>query len=107
MIEKAVGQRPRDGFIADSMGWVLYRLGEYAPAVVHLENAVALEPGDPVINDHLGDGYWLVGRFQEAAFQWKRALEAGPEPDLAAEIEAKLRGDVRPVPLPPGEGRDS
>ena len=107
MIEKAVGQRPRDGFIADSMGWVLYRLGEYARAVVHLENAVALEPADPVINDHLGDGYWLVGRRQEAAFQWRRALDAGPEPDLAAEIESKLRGDTVPVPLPPGEGRDS
>ena len=107
MIEKAVDQRPRDGFIADSMGWVLYRLGDYEPAVIHLETAVALEPGDPVINDHLGDAYWLVGRFQEAKFQWQRALDAGPEPDLAAEIEAKLRGDKRPVPLPPGEGRDS
>ena len=107
MIEKAVEQRPRDGFIVDSMGWVLYRLGEYQPAVGHLERAVALEPADPVINDHLGDAYWLVGRFQEAAFQWQRALEAGPEPDLAADIEAKLRGEKRPEPSPPGDGQDS
>ncbi len=107
MIEKAVEQRPRDGFIADSMGWVLYRLGEYEPAVTNLEKAVALEPGDPVIKEHLGDAYWLVGRLQEATFQWQRALDADPEPELAEKIKAKLRGDERPVPLPPGEGRDS
>ena len=36
MIEKAVAQRPQDGFIADSLGWALYRLGKYPDAVVHL-----------------------------------------------------------------------
>jgi hypothetical protein len=29
---------------------------------------------DPVVNDHLGDVYWAVGRTREAQFQWKRAL---------------------------------
>ena len=27
-----------------------------------------------MINDHLGDVYWAVGRKLEAEFQWKRAL---------------------------------
>ncbi len=107
MIEKAVEQRPRDGFIADSMGWVLYRMGEFAPAVGHLETAVALEPSDPIINDHLGDAYWLVGRREEAEFQWRRALASDPEEALAEEILAKLRGDKSPQPLPPGADRDS
>ena len=29
---------------------------------------------DPVVNDHLGDVYWAVGRQLEAEFQWRRAL---------------------------------
>ena len=29
---------------------------------------------DPIVNDHLGDVYWAVGRYREAEFQWKRAL---------------------------------
>ena len=33
-----------------------------------------LMPVDPVVNDHLGDVYWAVGRYREAEFQWKRAL---------------------------------
>ena len=40
----------------------------------HMEKAVELMPVDPVVNDHLGDVYWAVGRHREAEFQWKRAL---------------------------------
>ena len=39
-----------------------------------MERAVELMPVDPVVNDHLGDVYWAVGRAREAEFQWKRAL---------------------------------
>ncbi len=74
MIERAVAARPDSGYIVDSLGWVLYRLGRYDEAVDHMERAVELMPIDPVVNDHLGDVYWAVGRYREAEFQWKRAL---------------------------------
>lgn len=95
MIERAVAAEPQSGYIVDSLGWVLYRLGRYEEAVVHMERAVELEPIDPVINDHLGDVLWAVGRTVEAQFQWKRALsftnEEDPSPDLDSErIRRKL-----------------
>ncbi|WP_245729460.1 tetratricopeptide repeat protein [Salinihabitans flavidus] len=74
MIEEAVAARPDSGFIVDSLGWVLYRLGRYPEAVGHMEHAAELLPTDPVVNDHLGDVYWAVGRKLEAEFQWRRAL---------------------------------
>ncbi len=74
MIERAVAAQPNSGFIVDSLGWVLFRLGRYDEAVVHMEKAVELMPVDPVVTDHLGDVYWAVGRNREAEFQWKRAL---------------------------------
>ncbi|OBY28815.1 tetratricopeptide repeat protein [Leisingera sp. JC1] len=74
MIERAVAARPDSGFIVDSLGWVLYRMGKFEEAVAHMERAVELMPVDPVVNDHLGDVYWAVGRAREAEFQWKRAL---------------------------------
>lgn len=91
MIRKAVELRPGDGFIVDSLGWVLYRLGEYEDAVREMERAVELRPQDPVINDHLGDTYWKVGRTQEARFQWRRALSLKPDPDLLSTIEIKIK----------------
>lgn len=74
MIEKAVAQRPNDGYITDSLGWGLYRVGRYEEAVIQMERAAELMAVDPVVNDHLGDVYWAVGRKREAEFQWRRAL---------------------------------
>lgn len=107
MIERAVEQRPNDGYIIDSLGWVLHRAGRFAEAVGHLERAVELLPGDPIINDHLGDAYWSVGRYDEARFQWLRSQGLKPESALAKQLAEKL---IRPVPkrAPPGAaaGRD-
>lgn len=74
MIERAVAASPDSGYIVDSLGWVLFRLGRYQEAVGHMERAVELLAVDPVVNDHLGDVYWAVGRAREAEFQWRRAL---------------------------------
>ncbi|WP_171100894.1 tetratricopeptide repeat protein [Ruegeria sp. HKCCD7255] len=74
MIERAVAARPDSGYIVDSLGWVLFRLGRYDEAVEHMERAAELMAVDPVVHDHLGDVYWAVGRYREAEFQWKRAL---------------------------------
>ena len=90
MIERAVQARPNDGFITDSLGWVLYRLGRYEDAVAHMELAAELKPVDPIINDHLGDVYWAVGRQREAEFQWHRALSFEPEKEDETRILRKL-----------------
>jgi tetratricopeptide (TPR) repeat protein len=90
MIEKAVAARPNDGYITDSLGWLLYRVGKYEEAVEPMERAVELVADDPIINDHLGDVYWAVGRKREARFQWRRALSFGPEEKDANRIRRKL-----------------
>ena len=98
MLLRATELRPQDGNIADSLGWVLFRLGDHAGAVQWLEKAVELEPRSSVINDHLGDAYWAVGRQREARFQWRRAQTLDPEPEELPKIEAKLRDGL---PDPP------
>jgi hypothetical protein len=55
-----------------------------------LERAIELKPGDPVINDHLGDAYWRVGRKLDAKFQWNHARDLNPEPDELPKILAKI-----------------
>ena len=106
MIEKAVELRPNDGYIVDSLGWVLYRLGDFAGAVRELERAVELRPEDPIINDHLGDAYWRVGRRQEARFQWRRSLSLDPEDDLLAVLRDKLEAGLSEAarPISSGDG---
>jgi tetratricopeptide (TPR) repeat protein len=90
MIERAVEQRPDDGYIVDSLAWGLFLTGRYDEALTHMERASLLMPVDPIVTDHLGDVYWAVGRKREAEFQWHRALSFDPEEKDAVRIRRKL-----------------
>lgn len=82
LIKQAQSLRPDDGYIADSLGWVYFKLGDYENAVTYLERAVEMLPYDVTVNDHLGDAYWRNGREIEAKFQWRRALNNQEDIDL-------------------------
>ncbi|WGM30316.1 tetratricopeptide repeat protein [Brevundimonas sp. NIBR11] len=90
MISRAHVADPDNGNIQDSLGWALYRQGQFDSAVETLESAVAKEPANAEINDHLGDAYWQVGRRREAGFQWNRVLTLDPDDERRAEVERKL-----------------
>ncbi len=101
MIQKAAALQPSDGYITDSLGWVMYRMGSYEDSIPHLEKAVELLPYDPVINDHLGDAYWRVGRKLEARFQWERAKNyaENDNADLVNTINTKLTEGLNTPPV--------
>ncbi|WP_242442907.1 tetratricopeptide repeat protein [Magnetospirillum sp. 15-1] len=90
LIERAVELRPNDGAIVDSLGWALYRMGEFQVAVKYLERASELKPEDPTVNEHLGDAFWQVGRDVEARYQWQRAMGLEPEPEQIEPLKAKI-----------------
>ena len=91
MLIRAVELRPNDGYIVDSLGWALYKMGDYEEAVPVLERAAQLETQDWAINDHLGDAYWTVGRKNEARFQWRHALSLSPDEDKIDLIKSKIK----------------
>ncbi|MDO5647692.1 tetratricopeptide repeat protein [Paracoccus sp. (in: a-proteobacteria)] len=78
LIKQAAELSPGDGYILDSLAWAYYRLGRYQDAVAPMEEAVGQMSNDPLVNDHLGDIYWKVGRKREADIQWRRALSLKP-----------------------------
>jgi hypothetical protein len=62
-----------------------------------LERAAGLRPEDPVINDHLGDALWRIGRTLEAKFQWQYALDSNPTDADAEKIRKKLKDGLPPL----------
>ena len=66
-------------------------MGEYDEAAEKLQRAIEFSPNDPLINDHLGDAYWMVGREIEARFQWRHALDLDPEEEDVQKIQDKIR----------------
>ena len=98
MLEKARTLRPYDGYIVDSVGWAYYQLGRYDDAAKTLGAAVLLVPGDPTINDHLGDALWRAGRRIEARYQWNHAITFSDNDTDKASIEKKLKAGLSEKP---------
>ncbi|GAB5489531.1 MAG: tetratricopeptide repeat protein [Parasphingorhabdus sp.] len=80
-IRQAHKLRSSSAAITDSLGWAYFIIGEHDKAVSYLEKALAGQPQDPTINEHLGDAYWTVGRKFEARYAWKTAKLFAEEAD--------------------------
>ncbi|OGA26090.1 MAG: hypothetical protein A3I01_19640 [Betaproteobacteria bacterium RIFCSPLOWO2_02_FULL_65_24] len=65
LIEKALKLAPEDFFIIDSMGWVLYRMGNLEESVKYLQRAFSGR-ADPEIAAHLAEVLWASGKRAEA-----------------------------------------
>ena len=89
MIKQAYDMTKNDGHITDSLAWAFYMSGNYDYALQFMEKALTLQPGNSVINDHLGDIYWELKRYNEARYQWKKALE------LDTDLEEKDRENIK------------
>ena len=72
-IERALELMPDDAAILDSMGWVLYRLGQYEEAVGFLRRSYDLNP-DEEIAAHLGEVLWVSGDRDQAMDVWNTEL---------------------------------
>jgi tetratricopeptide (TPR) repeat protein len=65
---------PSDPSVADTLGWILYRRGEYTPALVLLRESAAKLYSIPVIQFHLGMACYMDGLESEAKTAFQRAL---------------------------------
>ncbi|MDJ0956128.1 MAG: tetratricopeptide repeat protein [Arenicellales bacterium] len=89
LIEQALSIRPEDPFILDSMGWVLYRLGNHADAIEYLERALTKRE-DAEIAAHLGEVLWVTGEQERAKEVWQRALDQHPDNDVLRDTLKKF-----------------
>ena len=89
-VSRALAQQPDSPAILDSMGWVYYRMGDFANALKYLRQAVAETP-DGEISAHLGEVLWVSGRQDEARSVWREALREMPDSEeLRAVMERFL-----------------
>lgn len=90
LIEKALSLRPQDGYILDSMGWVLYRQGRLDEAESWLRRAYGRFP-DPEVAAHLAEVLWKQGKLDEARKILKQALAKYPRHELLQKVVNRLR----------------
>ncbi len=88
-IEQALTLDPDNAAIIDSMGWVLFHLGDYDAALEHLERAFELFP-DPEVAAHIVDVYWAMGRKDEARSLLERELASHPDSSYLIDVSERI-----------------
>jgi tetratricopeptide (TPR) repeat protein len=90
LARRALSLRPNDGFILDTLGWVLYKQNKMDEAVRTLEKAHAIEGAESIIAEHLGDVYFKVELPQKARDMYKKAAENEKNETNVKKIRAKI-----------------
>ncbi|HEY5624779.1 MAG TPA: tetratricopeptide repeat protein [Gammaproteobacteria bacterium] len=88
-LEEALALEPDNPAIIDSMGWVLFHLGDLEGALTHLERAYELFP-DPEVAAHIIDTQWALGNRDLALEMLRETLESNPESSHLTELEQRL-----------------
>jgi tetratricopeptide (TPR) repeat protein len=67
LAERAAAARPDNVYVSDALGWALFRSGDAAAAVPHIEAALRLGSNDPVSLWHAAQVFAAVGSDARAA----------------------------------------
>jgi tetratricopeptide (TPR) repeat protein len=80
---------PDSAAIIDSMGWVLFRLGDYESALGYLERAYRLMDNSEVLA-HLVDVYFALGQQDTARELLQGGLAELPDDPFLNEVSQRL-----------------
>lgn len=90
LARRALSLRPNDGFILDTLGWVLFKQSRFDEAVKTLERAHQIEAKESIIAEHLGDVYFRVEMPYKAREMYRRAAENEKDVTNAQKIRSKI-----------------
>jgi tetratricopeptide (TPR) repeat protein len=90
-IKRALQVDPYNGAYLDSLGWAYFRQNKLDLAETNLARAAEQQVRDSAIQDHFGDVLFKLGRYEEAASAWQRALDGDGEQVDRGVLEKKIR----------------
>ena len=84
---KAVQLVPESAPYLDTMGWILFRIGNNAMALDYIKQSIEIENDNAIVLEHLGDVYKANNNISGAKIYWKKAFNIDPGNE---ELEKKL-----------------
>ena len=88
LLEQALELEPYNPYILDSVGWYLYRIGDYQAALEYLLRSYEQLP-DSEVAAHLGEVFWAKGRDAEAIEVWYKAWRLDPDNEQLKQVMKK------------------
>jgi len=99
LIRRALELKPDDGYVLDSLAWVLFKTGKADESLVLLEKASQKVSSDPIVAEHLGDVLLMKQRKQEALDAYRRSVTINPDnivvQDKLRKLEEELKSETR------------
>jgi len=88
--QKARALQPADAGIADTLGWILYKKGDYQQALKLLQESARKLPENPEIQFHLGMASYMMGQMDSARAAFLRAAAAANDFQGKEEVQRRL-----------------
>jgi tetratricopeptide (TPR) repeat protein len=98
LANKAKRLQPNSPFAADTLGWIVYKRGDYPRALALIDESVRRLANDPGVQYHLGMTHYMLGEEQPARLALERASRSNKEfqgKDEAATCLALLQFDSK------------
>lgn len=90
LARRALALKPNDGFILDTLGWVLFKQNKVSEAIRTLEKAHQVETAESVIAEHLGDAYYKGELPQKARDMYIKAVQNEKNEGNVVKIREKI-----------------
>ncbi len=90
LVRKALKLQPGDGYIMDTLGWVLFKQDRVAEAIRILEKAFQKESKEAIIAEHLGDAYFRQKLPRKAKEMYKKAASLEKNNETKKKIQSKI-----------------
>jgi tetratricopeptide (TPR) repeat protein len=87
---RAVDLDPQDGYILDTLGWVLYKKGDKTESMKMLEAAHKFQPSVGIIAEHLGDVYRDLAMSDKAKKMYEKAKALENDQKKIDELKEKI-----------------
>ena len=79
LAQRARGLLPNDPSTADTLGWVLYKKGQYPSALSLLQESANKLPAEPDAQFHLGMTYYMMDNEEPARAAFQHAIQSKKE----------------------------
>jgi tetratricopeptide (TPR) repeat protein len=104
LARRAMKLEPEDGYILDTLGWILFKQSKMNESIKLLEAAYKYQGSVSVIAEHLGDAYYKHSMVNKAKKMYNRAVLLETDKRKIAEIRSKIsvieNQEINPTRLP-------
>ncbi|MBV2169090.1 MAG: tetratricopeptide repeat protein [Bdellovibrio sp.] len=90
LARRALELEPADGYVLDTLGWVLFKQKKFSESIEVLEKAYGYQSSASIIAEHLADAYSMQSMNEKAKIMYDKAAGLTNDETRASQIRSKL-----------------